>query len=89
MVACKSLPHGHAKIIAAMDDLNRLNEDQSGAVFSTWLRELKETLSKRGRMGSLVGQSDDLKRGNAGEVALADVAVRFSCCSDEEAQMAS
>jgi cytokinesis protein len=81
LIACTTLPHGHAKVISAMTDLNRLYKDKSGAVFGSWLRNLRETLGGRGRMGSLVGLSDELRRnlgssamGPAGDAALSDYA---------------
>lgn len=66
-----------------MTDLNRLYKDRSGAVFGSWLRNLKDTLGGRGRMGSLVGLSEELRKnlgssamGPAGDAALSDYAVR-------------
>ncbi|CAO3642143.1 unnamed protein product [Cunninghamella blakesleeana] len=54
------LDKGHEKVLLGFDLLKQYKKDMS--IFDTWLKDLEITLDGRGRMGSLVGAHDDLKK---------------------------
>lgn len=54
------VPVGQDLVLKAMD---KLRDNQRGlGRFDAWLYELESTLGGRGRMGSMVGASEDFKR---------------------------
>lgn len=57
-----------------MDALSAANNDTGRYDF--WFRSLIATLSGRGKMGSLVGASEDIRKHGGAEAALNDYAVR-------------
>lgn len=58
------IPQGHSLVVSAMDALKEWHHDMS--TFDPWLRSLSLMLDGRGKMGSMVGASDDYRRmGNA------------------------
>ncbi|KAI8072909.1 formin homology 2 domain-containing protein [Gongronella butleri] len=54
------LPVGHGHVLRGFESLRHQRE--SLAMFDPWLKELENTLDGRGRMGSLVGAAEDIKR---------------------------
>jgi hypothetical protein len=54
------VPHGHALVIRAMDKLKTVR--QSKHRFGPWMAVLEQTIEGRGRMGSMVGASDEYRR---------------------------
>lgn len=73
-------PVGQDHVLKAMD---KLRDKQRGlGRFDAWLYELEITLGGRGRMGSMVGASEDFKRMAAygpPDNQLTDYAVSFCC----------
>lgn len=70
-------PVGQELVLKSMDQLRDARKGYGR--FDAWLRELKHTMGGRGRMGSMVGASDDYKRlgthGNTADGQLAEYAV--------------
>lgn len=54
------VPVGQEMVLKAMDQLRDVRKGYGR--FDAWLRELRYTLNGRGRMGSMVGASEDYKR---------------------------
>lgn len=70
------LPKGQEIVLKGMDKLREYRRDYGR--FDAWLRLLDATLDGRGRMGSLVGASEDVRRlglQGAGDSHLSDFAV--------------
>ncbi|KAK9481287.1 hypothetical protein V1514DRAFT_365163 [Lipomyces japonicus] len=61
-------PHGHAQVINAFDQLKSNLSDQGR--FDAWIRTVESTLNGRGRMGSLVGASEEVRAGGVGSESL-------------------
>ncbi|RKP10414.1 armadillo-type protein [Thamnocephalis sphaerospora] len=53
-------PHGHALVIRAMDKLQAVRQNKHR--FGAWMSVLEQTIEGRGRMGSMVGASDEYRR---------------------------
>lgn len=51
---------GHEKVLLGFELLKQYKKDIS--IFDTWLKDFEKTLDGRGRMGSLVGAHEDLKK---------------------------
>lgn len=67
-------PIGHQQVLAAFD----LIKTQSGDVgrFESWMRVVENTLEGRGKLGSMVGASDEVRTGGVGmESMLMDYAL--------------
>lgn len=54
------IPKGHTLVLESMDALQSWYHDTSR--FDTWLRALSQMLDGRGKMGSMVGASDDYRK---------------------------
>jgi hypothetical protein len=54
------VPVGHSHVLKGFELLQQHRE--SLGIFDLWLKDLEQTVDGRGRMGSLVGAADDLKR---------------------------
>ncbi|RKP26416.1 armadillo-type protein, partial [Syncephalis pseudoplumigaleata] len=54
------IPHGHALVIRAMDKLQAARQNKHR--FGAWMVVLEQTIEGRGRMGSMVGASDEYRR---------------------------
>lgn len=54
------VPVGHGHVLKGLEELRKHRGDLS--MFQAWLKDLEQTVDGRGRMGSLVGASDELKR---------------------------
>jgi cytokinesis protein len=52
-------PHGHRFVLKALDDLAQSRGDH--ARFDAWFSTLEATIAGRGRMGSLVGASEEVR----------------------------
>lgn len=54
------VPQGHGIVIQGMEKLKDYKQEHG--LFDGWLKKLEDVLDGRGRMGSLVGASEDVKR---------------------------
>lgn len=63
-------PQGHTFVVRAFDNLMNITADH--ARFDAWFSVLEATLDGRGKMGSLVGASDEIKtlRGKEAQLAM-------------------
>jgi cytokinesis protein len=57
-------PHGHLKVLSALDHL-KAQQGENGR-FDAWMRIVEVTVDGRGKMGSLVGASDEVRSGGIG-----------------------
>ena len=74
------IPVGQELVLKAMDQLRDVRKGYGR--FDAWFRELRLSLSGRGRMGSLVGASDDYKQLNsAGSTADSQLS-EYAVCYD-------
>lgn len=55
---------GHVKVIQAMDNVKTQNNENGR--FDAWMRLVEVTVDGRGKMGSLVGASDEVRSGGVG-----------------------
>lgn len=53
---------GHGLVVAALEALTVAN-NETGGCYEYWFKSMEQSLSGRGKMGSLVGASDEVKRG--------------------------
>lgn len=67
-------------VLASLDALSLANNEPSR--YDYWFKSLDATLSGRGKMGSLVGASDEVRRIGGVESSLNDYAVRRSLISE-------
>ncbi|KAK5122867.1 hypothetical protein LTR85_003782 [Meristemomyces frigidus] len=56
--------HGHLKVLQALDHL-KAQQSENGR-FDAWMRIVEVTIDGRGKMGSLVGASDEVRSGGIG-----------------------
>ncbi|RPB00177.1 actin-binding FH2 [Choiromyces venosus 120613-1] len=61
-------PHGHTKVLAALDQI-KTHQGENGR-FDSWLRIVEVTIDGRGKLGSLVGASDEVRSGGIGMESL-------------------
>lgn len=61
-------PHGHTKVLAAMDQVKGY-QGETGR-FDSWLRIVEVTIDGRGKLGSLVGASEEVRSGGIGMESL-------------------
>lgn len=61
--------------MAALEALTAAN-NETGGCYEYWFKSMEQSLSGRGKMGSLVGASDEVKRGGI-EGSLNEYAVCF------------
>ena len=64
-------------VVAALETLSSSN-NESGGPYEYWFKSMEQSLSGRGKMGSLVGASEDVKKAGGLESNLNDYAVRVS-----------
>src|SRR5690606_15502615 len=57
-------PLGHEKVLQAMDQV-KMYTGETGR-FDAWLRIVEVTIDGRGKLGSLVGASDEVRSGGMG-----------------------
>lgn len=69
----------HESVLKALDALSAANNETGRYDF--WFSTLKTTLEGRGKMGSLVGASIDIRKHGGQETALTDYAVSLSVSS--------
>lgn len=67
-------------VFQGLATLSQTNGDSTGC-YDYWFQSLEGVLRGRGKMGSLVGASDEYKRTGGGGGALVDYAVRLSYLS--------
>ena len=70
----------HESVLKAMDALSAAN-NQTGR-YDFWFQSLLTTLSGRGKMGSLVGASQDIRKHGGTEAALTEYAVSIQLFSE-------
>lgn len=68
---------GHPLVVSAFEALSATNNEGTGC-FEYWFKSLDVALSGRGKMGSLVGASEEVRRGGV-DSSLNDYAVRADC----------
>ncbi|RPA78262.1 hypothetical protein BJ508DRAFT_329390 [Ascobolus immersus RN42] len=61
-------PHGHQKVLAAMDQVKSY-QGETGR-FDAWLRVVEVTIDGRGKLGSMVGASEEIRSGGIGMESL-------------------
>lgn len=54
----------HPQVLAALETLSIANNDTHGS-FDYWFRSMEQSLSGRGKMGSLVGASEEVRKAGA------------------------
>ncbi|KAK9470371.1 uncharacterized protein V1510DRAFT_440822, partial [Dipodascopsis tothii] len=57
-------PFGHTQVLASFEQLRPALSEQGR--FEIWMQTVEESLSGRGKMGSLVGASDEVRAGGVG-----------------------
>lgn len=67
-------------VVSALEALSA-TQNESGC-YQYWFRALETTLAGRGKMGSLVGASDEVKKSGAVEASLNEYAVRPYCTEE-------
>lgn len=67
-------------VLHGLATLSQANGDSTGC-YDYWFQSLEGVLRGRGKMGSLVGASDEYKRIGGDGVVLVDYAVRLSSLS--------
>lgn len=63
----------HQTVLQGLDQLSAANNETGRYDF--WFKSLESSLAGRGRMGSLVGASEDIRKHGGVEVALNEYAV--------------
>jgi cytokinesis protein len=62
-------------VISALEALSAANNEPDGC-YSYWFKSLEQSLTGRGKMGSLVGASDEVRRAGGIDSSLNEYAVR-------------
>lgn len=70
----------HHLVIAALEALSAAN-NEGGNPYAYWFKSLETALSGRGKMGTLVGASDDVRRHGGVDTSLNDYTVGGSIVS--------
>lgn len=65
----------HPLVITALEVLSSSN-GEAGGCYEYWFKSMEQTLSGRGKMGSLVGASEEVKRTGGADSSLNEYAVR-------------
>ena len=63
-------------VVAALDALSISNE--SAGCYTYWFKSMEAALAGRGKMGSLVGASEEVRKAGGIDSSLNEYAVRFS-----------
>jgi cytokinesis protein len=66
----------HSLVVGALEALS-VSNNEPGGCFNYWFKSMDIALSGRGKMGSLVGASEEVRRGGL-DSSLNDYAVRFA-----------
>ena len=61
-------------VLTALETLSTVNNEVA-TPYDFWFKSMETSLSGRGKMGSLVGASDEVRRGGGGDGSLNDYAV--------------
>lgn len=67
----------HGLVVTALETLSSSN-NEGGGCYNFWFKSMEQSLSGRGKMGSLVGASEEVKRAGGVDSSLNDYAVRPS-----------
>jgi cytokinesis protein len=65
---------GQSLVLSALQALSTAN-GEAATPYDFWFKSLENSLAGRGKMGSLVGASDEIKRGAGGDGTLNEYAV--------------
>lgn len=65
----------HSLVVTALETLSSSN-NEGGGCYNFWFKSMEQSLSGRGKMGSLVGASEEVKRAGGIDSSLNDYAVR-------------
>jgi cytokinesis protein len=65
----------HPLVITALEVLSSSN-NEAGGCYEYWFKSMEQSLSGRGKMGSLVGASEEVKRTGGVDSSLNEYAVR-------------
>jgi hypothetical protein len=68
-------PEGHRQTLVALENLSTQNKDGDTA-YDFWFANMKQTLAGRGKMGSLVGASQEIRKNAGVDSSLNEYAVR-------------
>lgn len=66
----------HHLVVAALEALSSSN-NEGGGCYDYWFKSMEYSLSGRGKMGSLVGASEEVKRAGGIDSSLNEYAVRL------------
>jgi cytokinesis protein len=67
----------HSLVVAALEALSSSN-NEGGGCYDYWFKSMELSLSGRGKMGSLVGASEEVRKGGGIDSNLNEYAVRFT-----------
>ena len=66
----------HPLVVAALEALSTSNNESAGC-YNYWFKSVEAALSGRGKMGSLVGASEEVRRAGGIDSSLNEYAVRY------------
>lgn len=67
----------HNLVVSALEALSAAN-NEAGNPYAYWFKSLESALAGRGKMGTLVGASDEVKRHGGVDPSLNDYTVRLT-----------
>lgn len=70
----------HPIVVSALENLSTTN-NETASPYAFWFKSFASALTGRGKMGSLVGASDEIKRNAGMEASLNDYAVSSTSTS--------
>lgn len=70
----------HSLVVAALEALSSSN-NEGGGCYAYWFKSMEQTAAGRGKMGSLVGASDEVKKTGGLDSSLNDYIVCFKLSS--------
>lgn len=77
----------HNLVISALEALSSAN-NEAGNPYAFWFKSLESALAGRGKMGTLVGASDEVKRHGGVDPSLNDYTVRLGLRGAAEPEVA-
>ena len=75
-------PNYHDLVIEGLKTLSQENHEPGGP-YSYWFKSFEQSLAGRGKMGTLVGASEDVKRHGGGDPSLNEYTVGMPSCSSK------
>lgn len=67
----------HSFVIGALEALTA-NNNESGGMYTFWFKSMENSLAGRGKMGSMVGASEEVRRAAGVDSSLNEYAVSLS-----------